>query len=101
MTGEKQTWIKDAMREIVDLICDQKFLFRGDVRQMLTEKAVVIIDGHCPEDRRAGKLVEALRDCFDILDSTVNRSYVPNKADLAELFLKVQAPLAEYEELNK
>ena len=51
MTDEKQTGLKDAMREIIDLVCDQSFLFRSDVRQMLTEKAVVIIDGHTVMNR--------------------------------------------------
>ena len=87
---DKPEWMADAMREIIDLVCDQSFLFRSDVRQMLTEKAVVIIDGHCPEDK-SGELVEALQELLTSIEEDwgISERYKAHR--------KAKAALAEYE----
>ena len=52
---DKSEWMTDAMREIIDLVCNQRFLFRSDVRQKLTEDAIPIMKAALAEHEELNK----------------------------------------------
>lgn len=58
MPETKPTWVADVAKKIINLVCNQQFSFRNDVRQMLAEKAIAIIDKHRPpeEEKPSGEL---------------------------------------------